>query len=305
MSAKLIILGSGSALPTRSNFPTSQIFELRDKQFMIDCGEGTQIRMRQMGLKINRLGHIFISHLHGDHCFGLIGLISSFGMLNRTAELYIHGPVGIQALFQSQLDFFCNELPFNLIFVEFNPGIHEVIYEDRSLTVSTIPLKHRVPCAGFLFQEKPKNRHIKREMIDFYQIPLAYMNKIKNGEDYITEDGETILNELLTSPAEKSVSYAYCSDTAYYESIIPLIKEVDLLYHEATFEENELLRAKSTLHSTASQAATIASLANVKQLVIGHFSARYSNHKILLKEAKQVFENTVLATDMTEMPINA
>jgi ribonuclease Z len=272
---------------------------------MIDCGEGTQIRMRQMGLKINRLGHIFISHLHGDHCFGLIGLISSFGMLNRTAELYIHGPVGIQALFQSQLDFFCNELPFNLIFVEFNPGIHEVIYEDRSLTVSTIPLKHRVPCAGFLFQEKPKNRHIKREMIDFYQIPLAYMNKIKNGEDYITEDGETILNELLTSPAEKSVSYAYCSDTAYYESIIPLIKEVDLLYHEATFEENELLRAKSTLHSTASQAATIASLANVKQLVIGHFSARYSNHKILLKEAKQVFENTVLATDMTEMPINA
>jgi len=270
---------------------------------MIDCGEGTQIRMRQMGLKINRLGHIFISHLHGDHCFGLIGLISSLGMLNRTADMYIHGPVGIQALFQSQLDFFCNELPFKIIFEEFNPAKHEVVYEDRSLTVSTIPLKHRVPCAGFLFQEKPKSRHIKRDMIDFYQIPIAYINRIKNGEDYITEEGETIANELLTLPAERSVSYAYCSDTAYDEKIVPFIKEVDLLYHEATFAEEEILRARLTLHSTASQAAKIASLANVRQLVIGHFSARYSNHLVLLKEAKQHFETTVLASDMTEILI--
>lgn len=274
MNGKLIILGAGSALPTRNNFPTSQILELREKQYMIDCGEGTQIRMRQMGLKINRLGHIFISHLHGDHCFGLIGLISSFGMLNRTADLYVHGPVGITKLFENQITFFCEDLPFKLIFEEYDTTKSELIFDDRSVAVYSIPLKHRVPCSGFLFKEKKRDRHIIREMIDFYQVPVSQLHLIKAGADFINADGEIILNERLTSAPDKTISYAYCSDTAYSEKIIPLIKGVDLLYHEATFAESEKIRAKKTMHSTAIQAATIAKKAEVEKLLIGHFSAR-------------------------------
>lgn len=298
MSAKLFILGSGSALPTKSNFPTSQIFELRDKQYMIDCGEGTQIRMRQMGLKINRLGHIFISHLHGDHCFGLIGLISSFGMLNRTAELYVHGPIGITKLFESHLAFFCENLPFQVIFEEFDTRKHDLIFEDRSVSVYSIPLKHRVPCSGFLFNEKALDRHINRAMIDFYQVPVAQLNLIKRGADYVTPDGDIILNERLTTAPDKTVSYAYCSDTAYHEKIIPLIQGVDLLYHEATFAESEKKRAKSTMHSTAIQAAIIAQKAQVAKLMIGHFSARYTNQNVLLEEAQSIFQPVILAEDM-------
>ena len=167
-------------MPTRNNYPTSQVFEIRDKQFMIDCGEGTQIRMRQMNLKTNRLGHIFISHLHGDHVFGLIGMISTFGMLNRTADLHIHAPEELEQLLSPQLTFFCNEIPFDVIFHHYNPKKTEIIYEDRSVKVTTIPLKHRVPCCGFLFEEKPGDRHIIREMIDFYQVPIAAMHKINN-----------------------------------------------------------------------------------------------------------------------------
>lgn len=298
MPAKLTILGAGSALPTKTNFPASQLLELRDKQYMIDCGEGTQIRMRQMGLKINRLGHIFISHLHGDHCFGLIGLISSFGMLNRTADLYIHGPVGITKLFESQLAFFCDNLPFKVIFEEFDTRSNVMIFEDRSVAVYSIPLRHRVPCSGFLFNEKARDRHINREMINIYQVPVAQLNLIKGGADFITPEGELIPNNRLTTAADKTVSYAYCSDTAYYEKIIPIIKGVDLLYHEATFAESEKVRAKSTMHSTAAQAATIALKAEAGKLLIGHFSARYADQQLLLDEAKSVFSNTLLAQDM-------
>ena len=271
---------------------------MRDKQYMIDCGEGTQIRMRQMGLKTSRLGHIFISHLHGDHCFGLIGLISTFGMLNRTADLYVHGPAGIATLFESQLNFFCDNLPFRVIFEEFNASKNRMIYEDRSVEVFTIPLKHRVPCSGFLFREKPGERHILREMIDFYGVPVSKINLIKKGADFTTTNGELIPNHKLTSSPDKTITYAYCSDTAYAEKIIPLIAGVDLLYHEATFVQSEERRAKTTMHSTAAQAATIASKANVGKLLLGHFSARYNNQQILLKEAKPIFENTLLAEDM-------
>lgn len=298
MNGKLIILGAGSALPTRNNFPTSQIMELREKQYMIDCGEGTQIRMRQMGLKINRLGHIFISHLHGDHCFGLIGLISSFGMLNRTADLYVHGPFGITKLFETQIAFFCDDLPFKLIFEEYDTTKNELIFDDRSVAVYSIPLKHRVPCSGFLFKEKSRDRHIIREMIDFYQVPVSQLHLIKAGADFINADGDIIPNERLTSAPDKTISYAYCSDTAYSEKIIPIIKGVDLLYHEATFAESEKVRAKKTMHSTAIQAATIAKKAEVEKLLIGHFSARYADQHQLLEEAKSVFQQTILAQDM-------
>lgn len=297
--AILTILGCGSALPTRSNFPSSQILEIRDKQYMIDCGEGTQIRMRQMGLKTNRLGHIFISHLHGDHCFGLIGLISTFGMLNRTAELHIHAASDLEKIMKAQLDYFCTELSFNIVFHNINPKKHELIFEDRSVCVYSIPLKHRVPSCGFLFEEKPRDLHIIREMIDFYKIPTWRIPKIKQGEDFETEEGEIIDNGVLTLQAEKPKRFAYCSDTAYSEKILPIIQGVDCLYHEATFMEEESRRAKETQHSTARQAASIASKANVNQLIIGHYSARYNDQNEILKEAKEIFENTYLGKDMT------
>jgi ribonuclease Z len=297
--ATLTILGCGSALPTRKNFPSAQLLEIRDKQFLIDCGEGTQIRMRQMGVKANRLGHIFISHLHGDHCFGLIGLISSFGMLNRTAELHIHAHPDLKKILDVQLEYFCNGLPFNVIFHDINPRKHELIFEDRSVQVFSIPLKHRVPSCGFLFEEKPRDRHIIRDMIDFYHIPTWRILKIKQGEDFETEEGEIIPNSVLTTEGEKPKRFAYCSDTAYSEKIIPIIEGVDCLYHEATFMEEEKRRAKETHHSTARQAGEIASKANVKKLIIGHYSARYDNQTELLNEAKVMFENTVLGEDLT------
>lgn len=301
--ATLSILGCGSALPTHKNFPSAQMLEIRDKQYLIDCGEGTQIRMRQMGLKTNRLGHVFISHLHGDHCFGLIGLISSFGMLKRTAELHIHAQADLEKIMRPQLDYFCADLAFNVIFHTINPRKHELIYEDRSVSVFSIPLKHRVPCCGFLFEEKPRDRHIIREMIDFYHIPTWRILKIKQGEDFVTEDGEIILNALLTTASDIPKRFAYCSDTAYSEMIIPIIEGVDCLYHEATFMEDEAIRSKQTEHSTARQAAEIAKKANVKKLIIGHYSARYIHQKDLLEEARAVFENTVLGEDMKEYDI--
>lgn len=297
-TAALHILGSGAALPTSQHFPSSQMLELRGKQFMIDCGEGTQIRIRQMQLKTNRLGHIFISHLHGDHCFGLIGLITSFGMLNRTADLHIHAHKDLKSILTPQLDYFCRELSYRVLFHTIDPSQHTLVYEDRTIEVHTIPLHHRVPTCGFLFKEKPKDRHILRDMIDFYQIPIAYLNRIKKGEDYLNADGDTIPNARLTTAPTPSFSYAYCSDTAYKEDIIPIVENVDVLYHEATFANSELLRAKKTCHSTAFQAATIAQKARVKKLIIGHFSARYRNKKNLYEEAKSVFEKVELAADM-------
>lgn len=272
---------------------------MRDKQYMIDCGEGTQIRMRQMGLKVARLGHIFISHFHGDHVFGLIGLISSFGMLNRTADLHIHAAADLEKILQPQLDYFCDGSPFNVIFHSINPRVHTLIFEDRSVEVFSIPLKHRVPSCGFLFREKASEKHIRRDMIDFYQIPTWRIPKIKLGEDFINEEGVIIPNEKLTLAPQKPRSYAYCSDTAYSEKIIPIIEGVDCLYHEATFMESELARAKITMHSTASQAATIAQKANVGKLIIGHYSARYNHADGLQNEARAVFKNTIAGEDMT------
>jgi ribonuclease Z len=272
---------------------------MREKQYMIDCGEGTQIRMRQMGLKISRLGHIFISHLHGDHVFGLIGLISSFGMLNRTADLHIHAAADLEKIMEPQLQFFCEDLPFKIVFHAINPKIHTLIFEDRSVSVYSIPLKHRVPSCGFLFEEKPRDKHIIREMIDFYNIPTWRIPRIKQGEDFETPEGEIIPNEKLTTQPEKPKRFAYCSDTAYSEKIIPIIEGVDCLYHEATFMNEEIVRAKSTQHSTAEQAATIAAKARVGKLIIGHYSARYSSKKGLLAEAKSVFENSIAGEDMT------
>lgn len=291
------ILGCGSALPTTRHQATSQIINIREKLFMIDCGEGTQVQLRRSRLRFNRLNHIFISHLHGDHCFGLIGLISTFGMLERTADLHIHCHPELEKLLMPQLDFFCKGMSYQVIFHPFNPTEQAVIYDDRSVSVETIPLRHRIPTCGFLFKEKPTPNHIIREMIDFYRIPTCFLNRIKNGEDYITTDGTIIPNARLTTPSAPPRSYAYCSDTAYLPRIVPQIKGADLLFHEATFANSEQIRAKQTFHSTAEQAASIAREAEVKKLLIGHFSARYEDESILLKEASALFPNTIPAAE--------
>jgi ribonuclease Z len=291
------ILGCGSALPTTKHVLSSQVVNLRDKLYMIDCGEGSQLQFRAMKLKFQRLNHVFISHLHGDHCFGLPGLISTLGLLGRTADLHIYAQPDAEKTFQPLLHYFCKELPYRVIFHPFNPARHELIFEDRTLKVSTIPLKHRVPSAGFLFEEKAKSPHILREMIDFYRIPVSRINAIKQGADYLTPEGTIVANRFLTRPAEPPRKYAYCSDTAYYEKIIPVIEGVDVLYHEATFSNEDLARAKETYHSSAQQAASIAKAAQVKQLVLGHFSARYPDETVLLEEARQLFPATVLANE--------
>ena len=293
----LHILGCGSALPTTRHLATSQVIDLRDKLYMIDCGEATQVQMRRMHIKFSRLNHIFISHLHGDHCFGLPGLISTLGMLGRNGELVIHGPKEVEEYMRPILDLFCKGLPYEVRFNAVDTTTSGLVMEDRSLSVYSIPLKHRIPCCGYLFVEKPKEAHIIREMVDFYQVPVRCMQDIKRGADYVTPEGEVISNARLTRPADPPRRYAYCSDTAFVPEIIPLIEGVDLLYHEATFMVCDAARAKETFHSTASQAAEIARKAQVKRLVVGHYSARYEDLTGLKAEADQIFPNTILAQE--------
>ena len=298
------ILGCGSALPTTRHFSSSQVVNIREKLFMIDCGEGAQLQLRRSKLKFSRLNHIFISHLHGDHCFGLMGLISTFGLLGRTATLHIYAHKELERLLAPQLEFFCKGMTYEVAFHAIDPSKAEVIYDDRSVSVSTIPLRHRIPTCGFLFQEKKTPNHIIRDMVDFYQIPVYELNRIKNGEDYVCPDGTVVPNHRLTIPSDPPRSYAYCSDTICLPSIVPQIQGVDLLFHEGTFAQSDAARAKETFHTTAAQAAGIARDAAVGQLVIGHFSARYEEESILLEEAKSIFPNTILARENLNIIIN-
>ena len=300
---KLYMIDCGSALPTTRHFPTSQIVNVRDKLFMIDCGEGTQVQMRRMRVRFGRLAHIFISHLHGDHCFGLPGLISTLGMLGRTGELVVHGPKEVETYLRPVMDLFCRGMEFEVRFNPVDTRSHSLVMEDRSLSVYSIPLKHRIPTCGYLFAEKPKEAHIIREMTDFYQVPVRCMKDIKQGQDYVTPEGEVVPNSRLTRPAAPPKRYAFCSDTAYNRSIIPIIEGADLLYHEATFAECDLARAKETFHSTARQAAEIARDAHVKRLVIGHYSARYEDLSELHREAEAVFPGTILGNEGTVIPV--
>ena len=297
------ILGCGSALPTTRHLATSQIVDLRDKLYMIDCGEGTQVQMRRMRVRFGRLAHIFISHLHGDHCFGLPGLISTLGMLGRTGELVVHGPKEVETYLRPVMDLFCRGMEFEVRFNPVDTRSHSLVMEDRSLSVYSIPLKHRIPTCGYLFAEKPKEAHIIRETTDFYQVPVRCMKDIKQGQDYVTPEGEVVPNSRLTRPAAPPKRYAFCSDTAYNRSIIPIIEGADLLYHEATFAECDLARAKETFHSTARQAAEIARDAHVKRLVIGHYSARYEDLSELHREAEAVFPGTILGNEGTVIPV--
>lgn len=296
---KIRILGCGSALPTLKHFASSQIIEVRDKTFMVDCGEGTQIQVRRARIHFNKILAIFITHLHGDHCFGLIGLISTLGMLGRTAPLNIYAPKELGPILKLQMDFFCNGLEYEVTFHEVDTSVAGIVYEDKSVIVKSIPLNHRIACCGYMFSEKPTLPHIRRDMIDFYRIPECYRNNIKNGADWITPEGEVIPNNRLTEPAAAPRSYAYCSDTKYLPELYKLVYGVNLLYHEATYCSENENRASLYYHSTAKQAATVALNAKAKSLLLGHFSARYDNENAILNEARNIFPNTYLANEMS------
>lgn len=294
---KIHILGCGSATPTLHHFPSSQIVEVRGKLFMIDCAEGTQLQLRKLRVPFTKIQAIFISHIHGDHCFGLIGMISTFGLLGRTAPLHIYAPKALEKMLEMQIEMFCNDLGYEVVFHAVDTKENKVIYDDRSLTVETVPLCHRVPCAGYIFREKPTLPHIRRDMIDFYQIPLSQINNIKAGADWTTPDGTLIENSRLVTPAEPPRSYAYCSDTAYLPHLHELLKGVTTLYHESTYAEDMMDNAVKYCHSTARQAAMVAKAAGVSRLLLGHYSSRYTNEEILLNEAREIFSNSFLTNE--------
>lgn len=294
---KVHILGCGSALPTLQHNASSQIVELREKLFMIDCGEGTQIQLRRSRIHFSKIIAVFISHLHGDHCFGLPGMISTFGMTGRTAPLHVYAPAAFEPILDQTLSFFCQGLEFKVVFHAVDTTQNKVVYEDRSLTVETIPLQHRIDCCGYLFREKPILPHIRRDMIDFYKIPISQINNIKAGADWVTAEGEVIANSRLTTPAEPTRSYAYCSDTRYIKTLHELVKGVSTLYHESTYSAEDAERARLYWHSTSQDAAKVALDASVGKLLLGHFSARYNNESQLLEEAKEIFPNSYLTCE--------
>lgn len=291
------ILGCGSALPTKRHNPSSQIVEIRGKMFMVDCGEGTQVQIRRSRINFSKLYAVFISHMHGDHVLGLTGMISTFGLQGRTAPLHVYAPTAYEELFRMEQEMFCSTLDYKAVFHPVDTTRQQVVYEDRSLTIETIPLNHRMPCCGYIFREKPGNRHIKPDMLNFYQIPRSQVDNLRSGLDWISPSGETIPNKLLTTDPDPVRCYAYCSDTRYMPSLHKSLQGVTTLYHEATYCEDMKDKAVKYFHSTAREAAMTARDAEVKKLIIGHFSQRYLDETPLLKEAQAVFPQTVLANE--------
>lgn len=291
------ILGCGSALPTTKHNPSAQALTLRGKVYLVDCGEGTQLQIRRQGLHFGRIHTIFISHLHGDHCFGLPGLLSTLSMLGRTGELHIHGPEGLTEYIDAHRKSFLAECSYEIITHEHDYRKSEVIHEDPSLCVRSLPLSHRIPTIGFLFEERCAARHLDKPAVDFYQVPRCCYPAILLGESYTAQDGSIIPNNRLTKPGRIPRRYAYCSDTEFFPNLIEQVRGVDLLYHEATFGEDLRARLATTAHSTAREAATIALKAEVKRLLIGHYSSRYTDVTPLLDEARSVFPNTTAAQE--------
>lgn len=303
MKFSLTILGSNSAVPAHNRYPTAQILQYHDKRMMIDCGEGTQFQLNRYKIKRSGLNHIFISHMHGDHYLGLVGLISTLRLNGRTDDLHIFGPAYLEKVLDIQLNFDDREWSFNYIFHVLEFGESKLILETAYLEVHTIPLDHKIECNGFLFKEKPGLKKIIPEKIKELNIPYSEINKIKAGKDYILEDGTVIKNNSLTTPHAPPRSYAYCSDTRYKEDIIPLIKNATLLYHESTFMNDLAQIANDRFHSTSTEAAKIAKMAQVERLAIGHFSGRYRNLEPMLAEACETFLNTDLALEGTVFEI--
>ncbi len=294
---KLTILGCYAATPRTLTNPTSQILEIKNKMFLIDCGEGTQVQLRRHKIKFSKINHIFISHLHGDHMYGLIGLIATFRLFNRQNDLHVYGPKGIKELITLQLKLSDSWTNYKLYFHELTSKESELIYEDDKVLVKTIPLKHRIYTNGYLFIEKPNERKLNIAEVARYEIETCYYQNIKNGKNITLEDGREIANEILTYDPDPSKSYAFCSDTVYQESIIPIIKNVTVLYHETTFLESEQKLAAKTLHSTAKEAGRIAKKAAVDYLILGHYSTRYDSIELFKKEAETEFDSVLLGDD--------
>lgn len=294
---KLHILGCTAATPGTVTNPTSQILETKGHMFMIDCGEGSQVQLRRNRIKFSRINHIFISHLHGDHVFGLIGLVSTFTLLNRLDDLHIYGPVGIKEMILLQLKLGNSYTGYKLYFHELSSKESELIFEDKHVTVKTIPLKHRVYTNGFLIEEKEEVYQLNLDALNHYEVPVVYYNKAKQGGTITLENGQVLTSEDLTFGKIPQKSYAFCSDTAFHPPIVELIQGASVLYHEATFLKKDQELAKKTLHSTAQEAAEIAKQAQVGQLILGHFSSRYKSFQLFKDEACPIFERTEIAQE--------
>lgn len=295
MSFSVTILGFNSAIPKLNSHPTAQLINVNERYILIDCGEGTQVQLRKAKIKFSKINHIFISHLHGDHIFGLIGFLSSLQLLGKKTPMHIFGPEGIQDFIENQFKHTQAFSSFELIFYELNNTDSRLVFEDNKVEVYTIPLDHRIYCNGYLVKEKPKLKKLNIEAVQQYpEIERCDYYKLKKGFDFVRENNEIIPNEILTLHAAKPKSYAFCSDTRYNENVIPIIKEVDLLYHEATFLDELHPLAIKTGHSTAKEAALIAHKAQVKKLIIGHFSNRYPDPSVLVEEARSIFSETYL-----------
>lgn len=299
----LNILGCGSATSTLRHLPSSQVIDVRGHLFMIDCGEGAQLEMRRMHLKFSRLNHIFISHLHGDHCFGLPGLLSTMALQGKGGTVTVHIFKEGAEMFGRMLDFFCRERPYELKFNIIDTH-KRVIYEDDSITVTSFPLTHRVPCVGFIFAEKPKLRHINAEACRMHDVPRHAMNSLRQGLDYVNPSGLVIPNSELTTPADRAISYAYCSDTKFSRRVINAVTGVDWLYHEATYGDENLKNAIKRYHSTARQAAMVAQQAQVQRLILGHYSNRYNDETLLLRQAQEEFPATILGQEGMTIDLN-
>ncbi len=303
MSFKITILGSSGALPAYGRFPSSQLVEIGNRHFLVDCGEGAQMQLMRYQANLHRINHIMISHLHGDHFLGLMGLIFTMHLLRRTNTLHLYGHKGLDEIITTQLKHSRSVPSFRLVFHQLQPGTRATVFEDDILSVETIPLAHKIACSGFLFREKPKPRRVDKDKLPD-GLRLRQIANLKKGDDVLDADGNILYrNAELTLPPRRSRSYAYCSDTAYREEIIEQIRGVDILYHEATFGYDEEPKAIETQHSTAAQAATIASKAEVGKLLIGHFSARYKDLTSLMEEARAIFPGTELAIEGTEWAV--
>jgi len=294
---KLTILGCYAATPRTLTNPTSQVLEIKNRLFLIDCGEGTQVQLRKNKLKFSKINHVFISHLHGDHFFGLVGLISTFALLGRTTDLHVYGPKGVKEIIDLQLRLSNSWTNYQLFFHELESKQSEIIFEDEKVIVKTIPLKHRVYTNGFLFQEKIGERKLDLNAVQDFEIDTCYYQNIKNGKDITLDDGRVIENSKLTFDPDPALSYAFCSDTKYNEDIVPIIENATVLYHESTFLDSEESLASKTMHSTAKEAARIALKANVKQLILGHYSTRYDSIQLFKDEAETIFKEVALADD--------
>lgn len=291
------VLGCGSAKPTLRHNPSCTVLNVRDSLYMIDCGEGSQQQMQRMRLRHSRLNNIFLTHLHGDHILGLPGLLSTLSLLGKEGYVTVYTfNKGIEWL-RSQMQFLGGALTFELRFQEINPTLPAVVYEDKSITVRTVPLCHRVPCVGYVFEEKPKLRHIDKAMCDFHGVPVCRLKNLQRGEDYVKPDGTVVPNGMLTKPPTPSVSYAHLGDTAFVPELAPMIGGVSVLYHETTYTAEHLKDATLRGHSTAAQAAQMAEASGAGRLLTGHYSSRYKDDKVFLDEASAIFPNTVLGRE--------